>query len=156
ACLEWLKANRSRDFKEFCWGDPYHYATRSGRRPLNAPILIWTALIGQLFLDAYESLCDPNYLLVAKSAGDWVRTLPVEETPTGVCLSYNAYKQESIHNSNAMGAAFLARLGMITRDHTAIGLARRAMTYTCARQRGDGAWFYGEEPKYHWIDNFHT
>ena len=20
----------------------------------------------------------------------------------------------------------------------------------------DGAWFYGESPKYHWIDNFHT
>jgi len=35
-------------------------------------------------------------------------------------------------------------------------LAKDAMTYSCARQRPDGAWFYGEAPKYHWIDNFHT
>jgi hypothetical protein len=30
------------------------------------------------------------------------------------------------------------------------------MTYTCARQRKDGAWYYAEEPKFHWVDNFHT
>ena len=30
------------------------------------------------------------------------------------------------------------------------------MTYSCARQNPDGAWYYGEEPMYHWIDNFHT
>jgi hypothetical protein len=28
--------------------------------------------------------------------------------------------------------------------------------YACHRQLPDGAWWYGEEPKYHWIDNFHT
>jgi hypothetical protein len=30
------------------------------------------------------------------------------------------------------------------------------MLYTCDRQRPDGSWWYAEEPKYHWIDNFHT
>ena len=30
------------------------------------------------------------------------------------------------------------------------------MTYTCMRQRPGGAWFYAEQPKYNWIDNFHT
>src|SRR5262249_24319329 len=26
----------------------------------------------------------------------------------------------------------------------------------CHHQLPDGAWWYGEAPKYHWIDNFHT
>jgi rhamnogalacturonyl hydrolase YesR len=30
------------------------------------------------------------------------------------------------------------------------------MEYSCTRQLADGAWFYAEDPKYHWIDNFHT
>src|SRR5204863_494903 len=30
------------------------------------------------------------------------------------------------------------------------------MEYSCTRQLPDGAWWYGEEEKYHWIDNFHT
>jgi hypothetical protein len=35
-------------------------------------------------------------------------------------------------------------------------LAKSAMTYSCTRQNDDGAWYYGEAQKYHWIDNFHT
>jgi hypothetical protein len=30
------------------------------------------------------------------------------------------------------------------------------MEYSCSRQLPDGSWWYAEEPKYHWIDNFHT
>ena len=30
------------------------------------------------------------------------------------------------------------------------------MQYSCTRQRPDGSWWYGEDAKYHWIDNFHT
>src|SRR5690606_32142506 len=37
-----------------------------------------------------------------------------------------------------------------------IDVARSAVRYTCTRQLSDGAWRYGEEPKYQWIDNFHT
>jgi len=156
ACLSWLIANRAGGHPEFCWGDPYEYATRGGRRPRGAPILIWTALIGQVFLDAYELLGSEQYTQVAESIARWIIALPIEHTNTGSCLSYNAYRQSSIHNSNAMGGAFLARLGALTGNHVATSLARSAMTYTCTRQHGDGAWWYGEEPKYHWVDNFHT
>jgi len=156
SCLTWLIANRASGHREVCWGDPYEYATRGGRRPRGAPILIWTALIGQAFLDAYEVLGRAEYLRVAESVGRWIIRLPIEHTSTGSCLSYNAYRQSSIHNSNVMGAAFLARLGVVTNNQAAISLARKTMTYTCARQRPDGSWWYGEEPKYQWIDNFHT
>jgi hypothetical protein len=30
------------------------------------------------------------------------------------------------------------------------------MLYSCERQNADGSWFYGEAPKFHWIDCFHT
>ena len=35
-------------------------------------------------------------------------------------------------------------------------MARAALAYSCSRQLPDGAWYYGEESRYHWIDNFHT
>ncbi len=156
ACLDWLITNRAPGYTDFCWGDPYEYATRSGRRPLGEPLLIWSALIGQAFLEAYDQFQDARDLEVAESIGRWILSLPAEVTETGRCLSYISYRQSSIHNSNAMGAAFLARLASVTGNQDACAAARSAMTYTCARQRPDGAWFYAEEPKYHWIDNFHT
>ncbi len=156
ACLDWLVRNRATGYEDFCWGDPYHYATRSGRRPYGEPLLIWCALIGQAFLDAYDLLGDQRDLNVADSVGRWVLKLPAEQTSTGRCLSYNAYSQSSIHNSNAMGAAFLARLGARLGSEQHLAVAQDAMRYTGARQRPDGSWFYAEDPKYHWIDNFHT
>lgn len=155
-CLEWLMARHAAHSPECCWGDPYEYATRSGRRSLGEPILIWSALIGQAFLDAYETLHDERFLHVAESTGRWILSLPREQTASGSCLSYVAYRQSSIHNSNAMGAAFLARLGALTRNQECLTVATDAMVYTCTRQRTDGSWYYAEDPKYHWIDNFHT
>jgi hypothetical protein len=35
-------------------------------------------------------------------------------------------------------------------------VARAAIEYTCSKQLPGGAWLYAEEPRYHWIDNFHT
>lgn len=155
-CLEWLMANRAQGFDEFCWGDPYDYATRGGRRPRGEPLLIWSALIGQAFLEAFDVLGDSQYLRVAESIGRWILALPAEKTDSGLCLSYVAYRQSSIHNSNAMGAAFLARLAAHSGNQELLTTARAAMAYTCTRQRTDGSWFYAEEPKFHWIDNFHT
>ena len=155
-CLDWLIRNRCAGFEDFCWGDPYEYATRGGRRPFGAPTLIWTAIIGLVFLDAFEVLGEDRYLTTADSIGRWIAKLPAERTESGSCLSYHTYTQSSIHNPNAMAAAFLARLSRVTGNEAAARLAREAMTYTCTRQRDDGSWWYGEEEKYHWIDNFHT
>jgi hypothetical protein len=55
-----------------------------------------------------------------------------------------------------LGAAFLARAWTHTKDPHFLHVASQAMAYSCTRQRVDGAWWYAEDPKYHWIDNFHT
>jgi len=156
ACLAWLMMNRAAGYDEFCWGDPYEYATRNGRRPYGEPLLIWSALIGQAFLEAFEQFLDDGYLRVAESVGRWIQQIPNEHTASGVCLSYHGFRRTWIHNANVMGAAFLARLGSMTSDSKALSTAHSAMTYTCTRQRSDGSWFYAEDPDYHWIDNFHT
>jgi hypothetical protein len=71
-------------------------------------------------------------------------------------LSYLAHVQSSIHNSNMLGASLLARTAKHTGNAESLRVARSAMVYSCSRQLSDGAWWYAEDPKYHWIDNFHT
>ena len=55
-----------------------------------------------------------------------------------------------------LAAAMLARTYKLTRNDEYREVARKAVEYTCTRQLADGSWYYGEDPKYHWIDNFHT
>jgi rhamnogalacturonyl hydrolase YesR len=155
-CFDWLIENRSPGHEQYCWGNHFAFSTRAGTIPRYMPTIVWSSLIGLAFLEAYEVLDNPKYLEVAASVGEWVKRLPRERTSRGTCLSYVPFKQSSIHNSNMLGAALLARIAVHTNDHQSLELAKDAMTYSCARQNADGAWFYGEQPKYDWIDNFHT
>lgn len=156
SCLDWVLENRSPGYAAYCWGNHFPFCTRGGKTPALEPIIPWSTLIGEALLEAHEVLQEDRYLEVAASVCDWILRVPRERTASGTCLSYVAFKQNSIHNSNMLAAALLAQVGALRRDATMLEVAREAMTYSCSRQRPDGAWYYGEAPKFHWIDNFHT
>ncbi len=155
-CFDWLMKNKAPNWDQYCWGNHFSFSTRAGTIEKYTPTIVWSSLIGFAFLEGYEVLGNKEYLEVAASTAEWVKTLPREETSRGACLSYIPNAQSSIHNSNMLGAALLARVGAYTQDRRGLELAKSAMTYSCTRQNDDGAWFYGEASKYHWIDNFHT
>ncbi|HRY51950.1 MAG TPA: hypothetical protein P5186_28300 [Candidatus Paceibacterota bacterium] len=156
ACLDWLDRNRELDQTGHSWGNHFDFTTRGGRMKAHTPTIVWSGLIGQAFLEAYEHTHDCQFLEIAKSICRWILTLPQEKTSTGICLSYTGVKQSSIHNSNLLGAGMLARTWKHTKNPEYLDVARQAVIYSCTRQRPDGSWWYGEDPMHHWIDNFHT
>jgi len=155
-CLDWLMNNRSSQSEYFCWGNHFTFATRGGTTFAHTPTIVWSSLIAYAFLDAYHTFGEDRYLSVATNTAEWIMTLPREQTSRGTCLSYVPHTQESIHNSNMLGAALLACIGVITGNDQMQELATDAMRYTCSRQNDDGSWYYGDDRMYHWIDNFHT
>ena len=154
--LTWLDENKSPMYKHHSWGNHFEYSFRGGRIPKYEPTIVWTSLIGQVFLDAYELFKIPRHLEVIESIRNWIISLSKENTSSGDCISYVAFEQRSIHNSNMLGAAFLARAAKALNDDLYLDVAKSAMEYSCSRQIENGAWYYGHEQKYHWIDNFHT
>jgi hypothetical protein len=155
-CFDWLMRHKSPKFQEYSWANHFDYASRGGRYSKHESIIVWSALVGQAFLDGFDLLGDGRYLDVAESVCRWILALPRERTHAGTCLSYHMVEQNSVHNANMLGAALLARTWRHARKPEYIDLASAAMEYSCSRQRPDGAWWYGEDAKYHWIDNFHT
>jgi hypothetical protein len=156
-CLEWLKDNRAPGYAHYSWGKLFDFASRGGLYKAFEPILIWTALIGHAFLEAYETLGDSEYLEVSESICEWILKLPRNQTDSGFCIGYHNHDIiATIHNSNMVGAAVLARTAKHNGNKEYMAVAKGAMTYSCSRQLPNGAWLYGEDPTYHWIDNFHT
>jgi hypothetical protein len=155
-CLEWLDQNRVARFPHHAWSNHYDFVGRGGGYSRQDPIIVWTSLIGHAFVEAFELTGREWFLGPAESASKWVLQLPRERTSRGACLSYLADRQVSVHNANMLGASLLARVARHTGSEECRAAARSAMEYSCARQRPDGSWWYGEEPKFHWIDNFHT
>jgi hypothetical protein len=155
-CLVWLDQAKEPGYTGHCWGNHFDFSTRSGCMKAHTPTIVWSALIGQAFLEAYEQTRDLALLDVADSICKWILTLPRETTTSGNCLSYTGVTQNSVHNSNLLGAAMLAKTAKFRENDVYRQVAREAVLYSCSRQLADGAWWYGEQPKYHWIDNFHT
>jgi hypothetical protein len=156
ACLKWLDQHRCPRFQTHSWSNHFDFSSRGGKYSKDDPIIVWTSLIGQAYLEAYEITKDRWCLQIADSVCGWILDLPREKTDHGDCLSYLAFMQSSIHNANMLGAAMLARAYKHTRNSEYLSVARSAMEYSCSRQQPDGSWWYAEHPKYHWIDNFHT
>jgi hypothetical protein len=155
-CLNWLDKNKVPRFRYHSWSNEFDYASRNGYYSKNDPIIVWTALIGHAYMEAYDLTQDERFLRVAESACWWILEIPREKTERGDCLSYLPDRRSSVHNANMLGAGLLARTGAKTGDKEFWRVASSAMEYSCSRQRADGSWWYAESAENHWIDNFHT
>ncbi len=164
ACLDWLTENFSTGYSGCCWGNHFSYESRGGRIPFGVPTIVWTSLIANVFLYAYEYTNEKKYFDIASSAGDFiVSDIPRLESADGtVCLMYTPKNKiipnggGDIHNSNVLGAWLLARLFRHTKKDDLLNLSTRAVEYTLNRQLPKGGWYYGEPKKFRWIDSFHT
>jgi hypothetical protein len=156
-CLHWLKDNRCPQFRGDAWGNHFDYQSRGGAIPKGTPTIVWTGLIGHAFLDAYDVTGEEDYLTVARSACDFiVEELGWFEADGGICLRYYPHEEHQVHNSNIIGASLLARVNALSPDSRYSEIARSAVDFTVNHQTAEGAWFYGVEPKYRWVDSFHT
>jgi hypothetical protein len=155
-CLRWLDSHRSPKFEKHSWANFFDFSSRGGSYQKDDSIIVWTSQIAQAYLEAFEQSQDQWFLDIASSACDWIMSLPRERTDRGECLSYFAHGQESIHNASMLGAAALARAARHAGRADYAAVARSAMRYSCLRMLDNGAWWYAEEERYHWIDNFHT
>lgn len=162
-CLAWLMQNSSKGYSGHTWGNHFSYESRGGRIQLGVPTIVWTALIGNVFLDAYETLDEPKYFDVAKSACEFILNdiTRYQDSEDTLCFMYTPMVKTPvyegcIHNSNTLGGWLLARVYQYTKNQELFSLARKSINYAVKYQLPDGGWYYGEPGKFRWVDNFHT
>jgi len=163
-CLDWLAKHYSQGYSGYCWGNHFSYESRAGSIPLGVPTIVWTSLISNVFLDAYESTAVQEYLDIAKSAGNFVLTDIGRyiDSEDAICFMYtpgnklNPTYDACIHNANFLGAWLLGNLYFHTKDDYFMSFAKKSINYGMKYQLPSGGWYYGEHNKFHWEDTFHT
>jgi hypothetical protein len=156
-CLDWLDRNRCPEFKGHAWGNHFDYQSRGGNIGKGTPTIVWTALIGLAFLDAFEYTGEERWFKIAKNACEFiVNELGWIECQPGILLRYFPDAPNIIHNSSMLGSALLARVSAIEKNDRYLELASRAVTFTVHHQNPNGSWYYGVGKKWEWVDSFHT
>src|SRR5215469_4626197 len=79
-CLDWLERHKAPRYSHYCWGNHFPFSTRSGKIPAFEPTIVWSSLIGQAFVEAYQTFGNKRYLEIAASICDWITTLSREKT----------------------------------------------------------------------------
>ena len=162
SCLDWLKTNYSSSYSGYAWGNHFSYESRGGCIPLGVPTIVWTSLIGNTFLNAFDILGEKEYFDVAKSASDFILNdiAQYNGSPNSLCFMYIPNRKPSddgcIHNSNVLGASLLARIYKHHKDKKLVDISKKSINFTVEHQLPEGGWYYGEPKKFHWIDSFHS
>lgn len=155
--LEWLLEAASPGYSGLCWGNHFDYQSRVFYLPQGEPTVVWTALIGQAFVDAWLSTGRREYLDAVRSVATFIlKDLERRPAGRGICISYIPSAFRDVHNANMLAAGFLARAGLICGETRYGVVASQAVAYTMGCQRPDGSFWYGEAEDLHWVDNFHT
>ena len=155
--FDWLMSHNSPGYTGYCWGNAFDYISRGSDIRKYAPTVVWSGLIGHEFVEAWRTLRDQRYLDVARDVARFiVSDLPRFAVPNGVCISYVADARLYVHNANLLGARMLAEVYKETAEAEYLAIATDAVRASALSQLPNGAWYYGEDPMYHWIDNWHT
>jgi len=154
--LAWLQAARVPSGRGWAWGYEFDVQTRWAFYPAGTPNMIATAFTGNAFLDWYEQSSKEELLATARGAAQYLEDELIVDVPRGEYFAYVPRATTLIHNANALGAAFVARVGHFTGEKELVGLGHRAGQRILQAQDESGLWPYGEGKNLGWIDGFHT
>ena len=155
--LSWLQRNHSFGYRGISWGNAFDFASRGGFFPKGLPTVVWTAHIAETFERAYQITGAPEYRDVLRDAGTFILSeLERHEDASGHCIAYAPGILNLVHNSNLLAAATVCRCWQHFPENVYKDAAAMAYAWSLSRQNSDGGWYYGAEPHYLWIDNFHT
>jgi len=156
--IQLIAAKRSAGSDYWCWGYSFAWQTRKEVVPAGTPNLVCTTFVAGALLDAYDQTGDAHCLEMAASAAGYIANDLFWADASG--LASFAYPTPTngarVHNANFLAAALLCRVYRHTREEKLLDRVLKAARSSASKQRQDGSWYYGEEVKQRWIDNFHT
>jgi hypothetical protein len=167
-----LQKSRCRQFKEYCWGYPFHWVTRNGTIRSQTPLITTTPYVYEAFLQVAELLesdvrCQmsdvrQDLLLeykqilesIARHAAIDIKDFPTSEKVSS--CSYTPFGEYQVINAAAYRAFLLASASKVLSNEGYRKIAERNLNFVLENQNPDGSWYYAVDGVRDFIDHFHT
>jgi rhamnogalacturonyl hydrolase YesR len=143
ACLDWLEKNRAAGYAGDCWGYPFDWQS-AVFTPAGVPSAVVSSICGDAFWSFYRFTGEKRYLAACESICDFlVNSLNIDlVSEDRLCFSYTPRDHSHVHNANLFAAEFLVRVGKELKREDFYQQGMKAMDFTIADQRADGAFYY--------------
>jgi hypothetical protein len=157
--LDALKGSRSAAYKEYCWGYPFDWVTRTGTIPRHTPFITSTPYAYEAFLQAFEIVPRHEWRDVLESVVRHacldIKDFRVSETASSCGYSPDDTRG-GVVNAAAYRAFMLTSASCVFAREEYWRIAERNLAFVLESQNADGSWPYAVDGARDFVDHFHT
>jgi len=153
-----LKKSRCHRFKEYCWGYPFDWVTRTGVLKEQTPLITTTPYAYEAFLQVFKLNPRDEWKLILESIARHA-SLDIKDFKTSEKASncsYTPYDKGGVINAAAYRAFLLTSASLLFSDGKYWKTAERNLNFVLENQNPDGSWFYAVDGVRDFVDHYHT
>jgi len=157
--LKALIESRCPEYKNYCWGYPFDWVTRTGVMRAGTPLITTTPYVYEAFEDVYRIDGDERWLEVMESIADHaLHDIPDREISAhSATAGYNPVdKVFGVVNASAYRAFLMTTASLRFRRKDFRAAADRNLNFVLDCQLSDGSWPYAVDGARNFVDHFHT
>jgi hypothetical protein len=156
--LRRLEETRCPNFKEYCWGYPFDWATRNGTIKKQTPLITSTPYGYEAFLQVYllDRRVEWKRILesVARHAASDIKDFRMSQAASS--CSYSPFDQGGVINAAAYRSFLLTSASKLFSNDSYWKLAERNVNFVLENQNPDGSWYYAVDGVRDFVDHYHT
>ena len=155
---DWLLTQQSDKslWQHSCWGYHFDWNARAFFVPKGKPNVITTIYVAQALYALSEVTNESKYLEPAIDSAHFIVKTLYKECDGRQFFGYIPGETAFVHNASLWGAAWVAKVAVLTNNQHYKQLALNAARQSVSEQGADGSWGYGARHHHQFIDGFHT
>lgn len=155
---DWLLTQQSDKslWQHSCWGYHFDWNARAFFVPKGKPNVITTIYVAQALYALSEVTNESKYLDPAIDSAHFIVKTLYKECDGRHFFGYIPGESAFVHNASLWGAAWVAKVAVLTNNQHYKKLALNAARQSVSEQGADGSWVYGARHHHQFIDGFHT
>ncbi|ATD02918.1 hypothetical protein PTE01_27670 [Pseudoalteromonas tetraodonis GFC] len=155
---DWLLTQQSDKtiWQHSCWGYHFDWNARAFFVPKGKPNVITTIYVAQALYALSEVTNESKYLDPAIDSAHFIVKTLYKECDDRQFFGYIPGETAFVHNASLWGAAWVAKVAVLTNNQHYKQLALNAARQSVSEQGADGSWVYGTRHHHQFIDGFHT
>jgi hypothetical protein len=155
---DWLLTQQSDKslWQHSCWGYHFDWNARAFFVPKGKPNVITTIYVAQALYALSEVTNESKYLDPAIDSAHFIVKTLYKECDGRHFFGYIPGESAFVHNASLWGAAWVAKVAVLTNNQHYKQLALNAARQSVSEQGADGSWVYGARHHHQFIDGFHT
>jgi hypothetical protein len=158
--LNALEQTRCPEFKDYCWGYPFDWETKTGVIKAGTPLITTIPYAYEAFSQVYALDGNSKWLQIMESIAEHaLKSYREMEIAPGVATcGYTPATDDQcgVINASAYRAFLLTKAGIELSRPQLLAAALKNLNFVLSSQNPDGSWYYAINAKRDFVDHFHT